>query len=83
MDTFVEGFRKACLKYYQPGSNISIDEFLIKYKGRSRHTMNIACKAGSRGFKIYAGACEDYIWDILFSSKVCAYQSPSAINYTK
>ena len=49
---------------------LNIDEFLVKFKGRSRHTMNIAAKAGGKGFKIYGVACGDYLIDFLFSSKV-------------
>ena len=67
---FVQGFREASLKYYTPGSHVSIDEFLVKFKGRSRHTMNIAAKAGGKGFKIYGVACGDYLINFLFSSKV-------------
>ena len=70
IEPFVQGFRAGCLKYYTPRSYVSIDELLVKFKGRSRHTMNIAAKAGGKGFKIYAIACGDYLIDFLFSSKV-------------
>ena len=71
IEPFVQGFRAGYLKYYTPGSHVSIDEFLVKFKGRSRHTMNIAAKAGGKGFKIYGVACGNYLIDFLFSSKVC------------
>ena len=38
LEPLATGFREASLEYYEPGSIISIDEQLIKFKGRSRHT---------------------------------------------
>ena len=75
IEPFVQGFRAGCLKYYTSRSYVSIDELLVKSKWRSRHTMNIAAKAGGKGFKIYAIACGDYLIDFLFSFKVCNYLS--------
>ena len=70
IEPFVQGFRAGCLKYYTPRSYVSVDEFLVKFKGRSRHIMNIATKAGGKGFKIYSVTYGDYLIYFLFSSKV-------------
>ena len=42
---------------------MSIDEFLIKFKGWSKHTMNIAAKVGGKGFKVYGISYGDYLVD--------------------
>lgn len=83
VEPFVEGFREGCLKYYRPGSHVSVDEFLVKYKGRSRHTMNIAAKAGGKGFKIYGISCGDYLIDLLFTSKVSLASFNISLHRTK
>ena len=66
-------FRHGVRQYYSPGSHVSIDEFLIKFKGRSKHTMNIAAKAGGKGFKLYGISNSDYLIDFLFTSKVSVF----------
>ena len=77
VELVVEYFRDGARRYYQLGSNISINKFLIKYKGRSRHTMNIVAKVGGKGFKLYGISNSDYLLNILFTSKV----SPNLCNF--
>ena len=71
VEPVVRCFRDGARRHYKLGSNISIDEFLIKFKGRSKHTMNIAAKAGGKGFKLYGISNSDYLINFLFTSKVC------------
>ena len=70
VEPVVESFRFGARQYYNPGSHVSIDEFLIKFKGRSRHTMHISAKAGGKGFKLYGISNGDYLIDFLFTSRV-------------
>ena len=73
VEPVVESFRFGARQYYIPGSNVSIDEFLIKFGGRSRHTMQISAKAGGKGFKLYGISNGDYLIDFLFTLKVSVF----------
>ena len=70
LEPLATNFRTASKKYWIPGSHLSVDEQLILFRGRSCHTMQIATKAASVGFKIYSLCQENYLFDFLFTSKV-------------
>ena len=57
-------------EYYQPGSNISINEQLIKFDGHCRYTMEISSKIAGKRFKIYSFCQNNYLLSFLFASKV-------------
>ena len=52
-----------------PGRNVSVDEQLIQFKGRSRHSMKMAVKKAKKGFKIYSLCWTSYIITFLWTSK--------------
>lgn len=47
-------FVNASMASFQPGRNVLVEERLILFKGRCRHTMQIETKATGVGFKIYS-----------------------------
>ena len=47
-------FVKASRAHLMPGRDVSVDEQLILFKGRSKHTMLIPTKRAEKGFKIYS-----------------------------
>lgn len=55
---------------FKLGKNISVDEQLILFKGRSRHSMQISTKAAGVGFKIYSLWTGNYPYNFLFASRV-------------
>jgi Transposase IS4 len=56
---------------YQLPQNLSIDEQLIKFKGRSKHTIQMNSKAAGEGYKIYSLCCSNgYLVDFKSSSAV-------------
>lgn len=63
-------FVKASMASLKPGRNVSVDEQLILFKGRSRHTMRIGTKAAGVGFKIYSLCSESYLYNFFFTSRV-------------
>jgi Transposase IS4 len=65
-------FRKATTEeMYQLPQNLSIDEQLIKFKGRSKHTIQMNSKAAGEGYKIYSLCYSNgYMVDFKFSSAV-------------
>jgi hypothetical protein len=48
---------------------VSVDEQLILFKGRFKHTMNILSKEADRGFKIYCLCSENYLYAFMYASK--------------
>ena len=60
--------RKTSRDLLTPGHEVSVDEQLILFKGRSAHTMQIGSKEAGVGFKIYSLCAENYLWDFVFTS---------------
>jgi hypothetical protein len=52
-----------------PGRDVSVDEQLLKFKGRSKHAMMMNVKAAGKGFKIYSLCVENYIYAFKWTSK--------------
>ena len=69
LEPLATDFRKASLEHCIPGSNISIDEQLVLFKGRSRHIMQITTKSAHKGFKIYSYCQDNYLLSFLFAFK--------------
>jgi hypothetical protein len=51
------------------GQNVSFDEMMVPFTGRSRHTLKMKNKPISEGFKLWALYCYSYTWDFLFYSR--------------
>ena len=69
LEPLATDFRKTSLKHCRPGSMISIDEQLVLFKGRSRHTLQITTKSAHKGFKIYSLCQDNYLLSFMFASK--------------
>lgn len=67
LEPIYSDFLKASQRYYLPGRDVSIDEQLVVFKGRSRHSMLIPSKRAGKGFKIYSLCHDNYV--IMFSSR--------------
>jgi hypothetical protein len=63
-------FKEAAQKHYQPGSNISIDETMIRCFGRTKHTVKMPKKPIQQGYKIFALAEHGYIWTFTWTSRL-------------
>jgi hypothetical protein len=48
--------------------NISFDEMIVPFSGRSQHTLKMKNKLISKGFKVWALCDYRYLWDFLFYS---------------
>lgn len=68
----VTAFRKASKQYYEPGDKVFIDEQLILFKGRSRHTMQIGAREAGQGFKINCLCDGIFLYFFVFASNVCS-----------
>ena len=72
LEPLATDIRKASLRYYQSSHQVSIDEQLIGFKGRSRHTMTINNKTEKKGIKVYSLCDGNYSLDFMIASKVGA-----------
>ena len=62
-------FQQHCQRYIRPVRDVAVDEQLILFKGRSRHTMTISFKAAGKGFKIYCLCVNNYLFAFMYASK--------------
>jgi hypothetical protein len=61
--------QEAFLKSIIPGKHVSIDEQLVKFKGRSKNTMMISTKVAGQGFKLYSLCVGNYLIWFKFTAK--------------
>jgi Pyruvate/2-oxoacid:ferredoxin oxidoreductase gamma subunit len=60
IDPLANAFRAATTpELYQLPQNLSIDEQLIQFTGRSKHTIQMNSKAAGAGYKIYSLCCSN------------------------
>ena len=57
---------------YNPSTNLSVDEMIIRFSGRSPHTFRMKGKPTPEGFKILALCDYGYTWTFLPSSRINA-----------
>jgi hypothetical protein len=63
LDPVVGPLREACQRYWVPGTNLTIDEIMIKFEGRSHGKTTIPGKPIPVGFKLFACGDEGYVWN--------------------
>jgi len=54
--------------YCIPASNVSVDEMMKAFYGRSSHTVKMKDKPISKGFKTWSVADHGYVWHFIFHS---------------
>ena len=62
--------RTTCKKLLHLGTHIAIDEAMIAYSGRTKHTIKIKNKPISEGYKVWVLAEAGYVWTWLWHSKI-------------
>ena len=65
-------FRETCRSCWAPGSNVSINEMMIKFQGRSQHIVKMPKKPIKRGYKVWALCERGYLSNFMYTSKVHA-----------
>ena len=55
--------------YVVLGQDVSFDEMMVPFSGRSRHTLKMKNKPISKGFKVWALCDYRYLWDFLLYSQ--------------
>ena len=69
MEPLISMFRENCQKFWKPGSNIAVDEMMVKFHGRSVHTTKMPNKPIKQGFKIWAICDRGYLFNFMFYSR--------------
>ena len=69
MEPLLETVRQASSKYYTPGTEVSIDEAMIRFCGRSRDTFKMPNKPIDEGYKAFCLADRGYIFDFRMASR--------------
>jgi len=61
--------RDRCQKYYLPASNVTVDEMMIRFGGKSYHTYRMPSKPIKEGYKVFALCDTGYTYDWLYASR--------------
>ena len=72
-------------KHYIPSSNVSVDEMIARFTGRSSHTFRIKNKLTPEGYKIFSLCDSGYTYSFLFLSRTLKnpiVNQISNLNYT-
>ena len=56
-------------KYYLPASNVTVDEMMIRFGGRSHHTYRMPSKPITEGYKVFALCDIGYTYSWIFASR--------------
>lgn len=73
LEPLASELRSACSKLWSPGSNLSVDEMMIRCFGRSTHTVKAPNKPIKQGYRIYALCEAGYLYYFMWSSKTKSY----------
>ena len=73
LELIVLEFRSLCSKYWIPSLNLSIDEMMVRFFGRSMHTFKAPNKPIKEGYKIFALCEAGYTYYFMWSSKSESY----------
>ncbi|CAG8586621.1 4867_t:CDS:1, partial [Paraglomus occultum] len=57
-------------KLYMPGTNVSVDEMIARFSGRSIHTVRMKNKPTPEGYKIVSLCDAGYTWTFTFTSRI-------------
>lgn len=56
-------------RYYLPASNVTVDEMMIRFGGRSHHTYRMPSKPITEGYKVFALCDIGYTYSWIFASR--------------
>jgi len=68
LDPLASLLRTKFQAYVVLGQNVSFNEMIVPFSGRSKHTLKMKNKPIKEGFKIWALCDHGYLWDFLFYS---------------
>lgn len=69
IEPFSNALRVASMRYLVPPTELSIDEMMVRFTGRSLHTIKIKNKPIKQGYKLFALCWRGFTWFFLYSSR--------------
>ncbi|KAG0005724.1 hypothetical protein BGZ80_005403 [Entomortierella chlamydospora] len=66
-------------RYYVPSTDVSIDEMIIRFSGRSAHTVRMKNKPTPEGYKILSLCHAGYTFAFLYTSRIKSIVGVEAI----
>jgi Transposase IS4 len=72
--------RETSKKLYIPSVNVSVDEMMVRFSGRSVHTIRIRGKPTPEGYKVFALCDHGYTYTFLPSSRVKQNEEVKKVN---
>jgi hypothetical protein len=76
LEPLLSHIRDVSKKFYVPSSNVSVDEMIIRFSGRSTHTVRIKNKPTPEGFKVLSLCDSGYTFTFLPTSRVVPSDVP-------
>src|SRR5215217_3821474 len=70
LDPLANHIRKVSKSICIPSSNVSIDEMIARFSGRSAHTVRIKNKPTPEGYKILSLCDTSYTYAFIFTSRI-------------
>jgi len=68
LSPLADRLKESFQKYYLPGTKIAIDEMMVRFCGRSSHTVKVKNKPIKQGYKIFALCSHGYTYGFLWYS---------------
>jgi len=65
----------------KPGSDLAVDEMMVRFGGRSKHTYRMPNKPITQGYRIFALCWKGYTWNWLYTSRAAGIQIPDQQHY--
>ena len=62
-----------CQRFYFPASNVTVDEMMIRFRGRSHHTYRMPSKPITEGYKVFALCDLGYTFNWVFASRLDSF----------
>lgn len=69
LEPISSSIRQRCQTLAIPATNVSVDEMMVRFFGRSKHTVRMPKKPIKEGFKIFASCERGYTYNWLFCSR--------------
>ncbi|KAJ0407397.1 hypothetical protein ATCC90586_000104 [Pythium insidiosum] len=76
IEPLVTNMKTAFRKYYVPPSNVSVDEMMVRFSGRSAHTVRMKNKPIAEGYKIISLSAKGYCYGFELVSQIEDPQVP-------
>jgi len=83
LEPLLSKIRDVSKQLYTPSSNVSVDEMMVRFSGRSVHTVRIKNKPMPEGFKILSLCESGYTYTFLPTSRVSSSDVPKVNGLNK